>query len=80
MDCTKAVETLHEYLRRECSPELARQVKQHLEDCRPCLDHARFEENYLALIESVSKAEGCPETVRSQILEALRKAARPDGD
>ncbi len=77
MDCNEAVEALHEFLRQECTPELAQQIKQHLEDCRPCLGHAQFEKSYLAMLESMAGTQGCPDSVRSQILDALRKAAEP---
>jgi anti-sigma factor (TIGR02949 family) len=71
---------LHEYLRRELTPETAQQVKQHLEDCRPCLGHARFEENYLAMLEAKVKAQGCPDAVRGRILAVLRQTTQDQGE
>ncbi|NNG16504.1 MAG: hypothetical protein HKM89_08485 [Gemmatimonadales bacterium] len=79
MDCGQAVEMLHDFLRRELTPELAQQVKQHLEDCRPCLGHARFEESYLAMLEAKVKAAGCPDEVRSRILAVLRETTQDEG-
>ncbi len=80
MDCGRAVEMLHDYLRRELTPEMAQQVKQHIEDCRPCLGHARFEENYLAMLEAKVKAQGCPDAVRERILTVLRQTTQDEGE
>jgi anti-sigma factor (TIGR02949 family) len=70
---------LHDYLRRQLTPELAQQVKQHLDDCRPCVGHARFEEHYLAMLEAKVRAQGCPDEVRRRILTVLRETTRDEG-
>lgn len=80
MDCGQAVEMLHEYLRRELTPELAEEVKRHLDECRPCLGHAHFEENYLAMLVAKVRAQGCPEAVREKILSVLRDTGRDQGE
>jgi hypothetical protein len=47
-----------------------------LEHCRPCFSHARFEENFLSMMESCGRRETCPSELRARILAALRSEAR----
>ena len=64
IDCRQATEQLHDYLKREMTPELAEEIRAHLDRCKPCFNHARFEENYLRLLESCGRQrDGAKETV-----------------
>ena len=47
IDCRQATEQLHDYLKQEITPELAEEIRAHLERCKPCFNHARFEESFL---------------------------------
>jgi RNA polymerase sigma-70 factor (ECF subfamily) len=47
LDCDEALELLHEYLKRQLTPDLAQRVRAHIVKCRPCLSHSWFEANYL---------------------------------
>jgi anti-sigma factor (TIGR02949 family) len=78
VNCREAMAKLDEYLKQELTPELAAEVRKHLEHCRPCFSHARFEENFLAMMESCGKKETCPERLRAKILAALKSEARRD--
>ncbi|MFL5515904.1 MAG: zf-HC2 domain-containing protein [Gemmatimonadales bacterium] len=71
-DCRDAMAKLHEYLKQELTPELAAEVQQHLERCRPCFSHARFEENYLAMVASCGRKQTCPEKLRAKIRAAIK--------
>jgi anti-sigma factor (TIGR02949 family) len=77
-DCEQALTHLQDYLKREITPALAAEVRQHLERCRPCFRHARFEENFLAMLESRCGKETCPSQVRARILAMLRAEAGGD--
>ena len=44
MNCREAVEHLYEYLDKELTPAVEREVRDHLEDCHPCLEQFDFEE------------------------------------
>lgn len=79
IDCRRLVEVLHEYLRHEVTPEIAEQVRAHIEKCRHCFEHVQFEQNYLGLLEAKVKAQSCPAEVRERILATLRSAARDEG-
>ena len=71
MDCDAALELLHEYLKRQLTPELAERVRAHIEKCRPCLSHSRFEANYLRMLEDKLKTVTCPPESREWILTAI---------
>jgi|SwirhisoilCB2_FD_contig_31_21835900_length_772_multi_6_in_0_out_0_1 anti-sigma factor (TIGR02949 family) len=72
LNCREALELLQDYLHREATPELAQQIERHLEHCAPCLRHARFEENFQALLGATAAEIRCPDTLRKRVLEALR--------
>jgi anti-sigma factor (TIGR02949 family) len=78
VNCREAMAKLDQYLKQELTPELAAEVQRHLEHCRPCFSHARFEENFLLMMESCGKKETCPDRLRAKILAALKAEARPD--
>lgn len=77
-DCEQALAHLQDYLKREITPELAGEVRQHLERCRPCFRHARFEANFLMMLETRGSKETCPSQVRARILALLRAEAGGD--
>lgn len=72
VDCDRAVELLHDYLKQELTPALAAEIRAHFARCGDCFAHARFEQNFLALLESRASRERCPGPVRERILAALR--------
>jgi anti-sigma factor (TIGR02949 family) len=76
VDCREAMAKLHEYLKLELTPDRAAEVQQHLERCRPCFSQARFEENFLTMMESCGRRQTCPEKLRAKILAALKSEAR----
>ncbi len=72
VDCRAALNNLQDYLKREITPELAVEIRQHLERCRPCLNHARFEENFLRMLADRAGCITCPDMLRARIMAALR--------
>jgi anti-sigma factor (TIGR02949 family) len=76
VNCAKAMAHLDDYLKRELTPELMVEVRRHLERCRPCFKHARFEENFLIKLETCAARETCPEKLRARILALLQAEAR----
>jgi anti-sigma factor (TIGR02949 family) len=67
---------VHDYLKRELTPDLLLEIGGHLEHCRDCADHAEFEERFLRMLETRARKETCPKEVRARILAALRAAAK----
>ena len=78
INCDEAMAHLHDYLKRELTPDLVTEVRHHLERCRDCFTNARFEENFLQMLETRAGRETCPGKLRARILEALRSEARED--
>ena len=74
IDCRAALTNLQDYLKREITADLAVEIRQHLERCRPCLNHARFEENFLQMLATRVGRGTCHEVLRARIMAALRAA------
>ena len=78
IDCREAHARLQDYLKRELTPEVEAEMRAHLERCRPCFTHARFEANFLLMLESRARRGGCPGTLRARILTVLRTEMERD--
>ena len=76
LDCQEATALVHDYLKRELTPDLVLEVRMHLERCRDCAGRAQFEQSFLMMLETRARKETCPKEVRARILAALRAAAR----
>jgi anti-sigma factor (TIGR02949 family) len=76
IDCGQAMAHLHDYLKRELTPDMVVEVRNHLERCRDCFSHARFEESFLLMLETRAGRETCPRKLRARILAALRAEAQ----
>jgi anti-sigma factor (TIGR02949 family) len=76
MDCEQALAHLQDYLKRELTPELVGEVKQHLQRCRHCFSHAQFEESFFLKLQTCGRHETCPDELRKRILAALQAEAR----
>ncbi len=77
VNCEKALAMLGDYLKQELTGDVARQIEVHLDGCRDCLSHARFERKFLALLKQRVAGAECPQQVRERILAALRAEAGP---
>jgi len=75
IDCERALAQLQDFLQREAEPDLAPLIEAHLQRCAPCLRHASFERNFLAMLESRAAEIRCPDALRTRIIEALRRQA-----
>lgn len=71
MNCREAVEHLYEYLDRELTPELEREVQVHLHACAPCMKAASFEEAFLKFLEVRCRTRTAPPELRRRILQQL---------
>ena len=72
IDCREAVARLQDFLKQELTPELAADMREHLDRCRPCLTHARFERSFLAMLETRARRACCPGALRAKIVAVLR--------
>jgi anti-sigma factor (TIGR02949 family) len=80
INCAQAIAQLQDYLKQELTPEFARDLQEHLDRCRPCFRHARFEANFMAMLESRAGKTTCPKEVRSRVLAMLRAEADAEDD
>ncbi|MEO8199952.1 MAG: zf-HC2 domain-containing protein [Gemmatimonadota bacterium] len=71
VDCERALALLVDFLKHELPADVATAVEQHLEACRPCEQHARFEAKFVLVISQRLREESCPARLRAQILNAL---------
>jgi anti-sigma factor (TIGR02949 family) len=78
IDCQEAHARLQDYLKRELTPELEAEVRAHLDRCRPCFSHARFEANFLLMLETRARRCSCPGTLRARIVSVLRTEMERD--
>ena len=71
MNCRECVEHLYEYLDRELTPDLEREIRAHLSECPPCGDHHDFEALFLKFLHARCSSQGAPPDLRRKILEQL---------
>jgi len=71
MNCRECVEHLYEYLDRELTTDLEREIRAHLADCPPCGEHHDFEVVFLKFLHARCSAQGAPLALRRRILEQL---------
>ena len=74
LDCERALALLQDFLKREADPGLAEVIERHLEACRDCLTHAKFERNFLLMLQARAADVRCPDALRARITDALRRA------
>ncbi|HEU4800773.1 MAG TPA: zf-HC2 domain-containing protein [Gemmatimonadales bacterium] len=76
-DCERALAALQDYLKHEADPGSAAQLEAHLQRCAPCLAHARFERNFVELLEHCARQIRCPDALRLRITTVLAESAAP---
>jgi anti-sigma factor (TIGR02949 family) len=78
IDCEQALTHMQDYLKRELTPDLVVEMRDHLERCQHCFSCSRFEESFFVMLETQARRETCPGELRTRILAALRAEARRD--
>lgn len=76
IDCKAAKERLQDFLRQELTPELEIEMREHIDRCKHCFTHYRFEANFLVMLETRATREFCPEKLRQRIIDLLRAEAQ----
>ncbi len=66
-ECSAALERLYEYIDGELTPEVHVEIRQHLEECAPCLSEHDLEQAVKTLLAR-SCHDKAPEHLRSRIL------------
>ena len=71
MNCRECVDHLYEFLDREVTPELERDIRVHLKECTPCGGQFDFEAAYLKFLRARCRTQGAPETLKRRVLREL---------
>jgi len=71
VNCKEALEHLYEFLDKELTPDVERDVRNHLGACRPCGEHFDFEEAFLRFLQARSRARSAPPELKRRILNEL---------
>jgi anti-sigma factor (TIGR02949 family) len=71
MNCRECVEHLYEFLDREVTPDLERDIRRHLEECPPCEEQFDFEALFLKFLKARCQAQGAPPELRRRLLREL---------
>ena len=69
-DCQEAIHTLYHYLDGELTEYRRVEIRQHLDDCMPCLEAFDFEAELRIVIARKCRDE-VPENLRERIHKAL---------
>jgi mycothiol system anti-sigma-R factor len=71
-DCSSVLEHVYEYIDHEMADDDLATVKQHLEDCTPCLAEYGLEQAVKALVHRCC-SETAPEDLRAKVLSKIRQ-------
>ncbi|GAB2675454.1 mycothiol system anti-sigma-R factor [Thalassiella azotivora] len=69
-DCREVLDRVYEYLDAEVTQDDLAKIKQHLDECGPCLAEYDIEDHLRALVRR-SCHESAPETLRVRILAQI---------
>ena len=69
-DCNDTLRELYEYLDQELTPDRRQHLKDHHDDCGPCLAAYDFEAELRAVVKQRC-TETVPDSLRSKIAKAL---------
>jgi mycothiol system anti-sigma-R factor len=71
-DCREAIEQVYLYLDGEMADADCATIRQHLEDCSPCLQAYGIEKEFKAFLARRCGCESSPAELRERVLARLR--------
>ncbi|MHB1854371.1 MAG: mycothiol system anti-sigma-R factor [Acidimicrobiales bacterium] len=74
-DCGQAIERLYYFLDGELTEDRRVEIRQHLDDCGPCLSAFDFEAELRVMI-SVRCRDEVPEALRTRVAAAIQAEAQ----
>jgi mycothiol system anti-sigma-R factor len=75
VDCNETIEILYHYLDGELTDERRVEIKQHLDECGPCLGAFDFESDLRRVIANRCK-DHVPESLRQRVHDAISEEER----
>lgn len=73
-DCAEVLERVYEYLDNELEPMDLQKIREHLDDCGPCLRQYDLDIALKALIRRSCACESAPIELRQRILVTISEA------
>lgn len=70
-ECEETLARLYTFLDGELTVERKEKIRQHLDECSPCLEAYEFESELRSMIASKSKDQ-CPDVLKAKIAMILR--------
>jgi len=70
-DCSEVLLRVYEYLDGEMGPDDCAKIKQHLEECGPCLKEYDLDHMLKALVRRSCACEQAPTELRTQIMARI---------
>jgi mycothiol system anti-sigma-R factor len=71
LDCEDVLKDVYLYLDDESNPELVTRIRQHLDDCAPCLRQFGLEQDVKSLVARCCGGDVAPERLRVSIRARL---------
>jgi mycothiol system anti-sigma-R factor len=72
-ECAELIAEVWTLLDGECTPETRQKLKQHLDECPPCLRLFGIEEQFKALIATKCSGDKAPEGLRERLRLEIRR-------
>ena len=69
-DCREVLDQVYEYLNSEVTPDDVARIRQHLDECAPCLQEYDIEDHLKALVRRCCQ-EAAPADLRVRILTQI---------
>jgi mycothiol system anti-sigma-R factor len=73
VDCTDVIEKVYLYLDGEIDDEARAQVRQHLDECAPCLRKFGLEQVVKALVARCCGGDVAPDDLRARLIVRLQQ-------
>jgi mycothiol system anti-sigma-R factor len=72
-NCSTFLDRIYEYIDHEMAEDDCETVKQHLDECSPCLAEYGLEQTVKALVQRSCGCDPAPEQLRGKILSKIRQ-------
>ncbi|MBX6371234.1 MAG: mycothiol system anti-sigma-R factor [Acidothermus sp.] len=73
MPCSEVLEQVYVYLDGELGAEEIARIRQHLDECAPCLEEYGLDQMVKALVHRCCGKDHAPEILRERILARIRE-------
>ena len=72
-ECAELIAEVWTLLDGECTPETRQKLKQHLDECPPCLRIFGIEEQFKALIATKCSGDKAPDSLKERLRLEIRR-------